>query len=110
MEDAHAVDLNLEAADDKNNSFFAVYDGHGGAPLLFYPIPKNTSHINPPGSGVAKFAGLNLHKRLVKEEAYKNDDYEVALKKTFLGTDEDILAGQFIFLLLSFPTGSICRP
>jgi len=73
MEDAHAVDLNLEAADDKKNSFFAVYDGHGG-------------------SGVAKFAGLNLHKRLVKEEAYKNDDYEVALKKAFLGTDEDILA------------------
>jgi protein phosphatase PTC2/3 len=110
MEDAHAVDLNFEAADDKKNCFFAVYDGHGGPPLLSYPIPENTSHINPPGSNVAKFAGLNLHKRLVKEEAYKNHNYEVALKKAFLGTDEDILAGQFIFSLLSFPTGRICRP
>jgi protein phosphatase PTC2/3 len=110
MEDAHTVDLDLEAADDKKNCFFAVYDGHGGASLLSYPIPKNTSHINPPGSSVSTFAGLNLHKRLVKEETYKNDDYEEALKKAFLGTDEDILAGQFIFSLLSFPTGCICRP
>lgn len=62
---------------------------------------------------MAKFAGLNVHKRLVTEEAYKNDDYEVALKKAFLGTDEDLLASQFIFChfsLLSFPTGSIRRP
>jgi len=73
MEDAHAVVLNLEAANGKENCFFAVYDGHGG-------------------SGVAKFAGLNVHKRLVTEETYKNDDYEVALKKAFLGTDEDLLA------------------
>ena len=73
MEDAHAVVLNLEAANGKLNNFFAVYDGHSG-------------------SNVAKFAGLNVHQRLVKEEAYKNDDYEVALKNAFLRTDEDILA------------------
>jgi len=48
---------------------------------------------------VAKFAGLNVHKRLVTEEAYKNDDYEVALKNAFLGTDEYFLAGQFIFFV-----------
>jgi protein phosphatase 2C family protein 2/3 len=66
MEDAHVVDLDLEAADDKKNCFFAVYDGHGG-------------------SSVSTFAGLNLHKRLVKEETYKNDDYEEALKKAFFG-------------------------
>ena len=59
---------------------------------------------------MAKFAGLNVHKRLVTEEAYKNDDYELALKKAFLGTDEDILASQFVFSLLSFPTGCISRP
>jgi superfamily II helicase len=53
--------------------------------------------IFPPGPTVAKFAGLHVHERLVTEEAYKNDDYEVALKKAFLGTDEDFLAGQFIF-------------
>ena len=45
---------------------------------------------------MAKFASLNVHKRLVTEEAYKNEDYEVALKNAFLGTDEDMLAGQFI--------------
>lgn len=66
--------------------------------------------INAPGSNVAKFAGLNVHKRLVTEEAYKNDDYEEALKKAFLGTDEDLLASQFLFLLLSFLTECICRP
>jgi protein phosphatase 2C family protein 2/3 len=33
-----------------------------------------------------------VHKRLVTEESYKNEDYEAALKKAFLGTDEDILA------------------
>ena len=97
MEDAHAIVLGLEAPNGKQNSFFAVYDGHGGAPLLSYPIPENISYINPTGSSVAKFAGLNVHKRLVTEEDYKNNDYEVALKKAFLGTDEDILASQFIF-------------
>ena len=40
MEDAHAIVLNLEAANEKRNSFFAVYDGHGGAPLLSFPIPE----------------------------------------------------------------------
>ena len=59
---------------------------------------------------MAKFASLNVHKRLVTEEAYKNDDYEVALKKAFLGTDEDILAGQSIFSSLSFLTDVISRP
>jgi hypothetical protein len=61
------------------------------------PLEQNIPHINPPGSTVAKYAGLNVHKRLVTEETYKNDDYEVALKKAFLGTDEDILASQFTF-------------
>jgi serine/threonine protein phosphatase PrpC len=44
MEDAHAIVLDLEAANDKQNCFFAVYDGHGGAPLLSYPIAEDTSH------------------------------------------------------------------
>ena len=32
MEDAHAVDLNLDSQSDdtQSNTFFAVYDGHGG--------------------------------------------------------------------------------
>ena len=36
MEDAHAVVLDLEAANEKRNSFFAVYDGHGGAPYRLF--------------------------------------------------------------------------
>ncbi|PPR07801.1 hypothetical protein CVT26_014986 [Gymnopilus dilepis] len=73
MEDAHAAVLDLDGNDEKSNAFFAVYDGHGG-------------------STVAKFAGQNVHKRLVTEESYQQGDYETALKKAFLGTDEDLLA------------------
>ena len=69
---------------------------------MSYPIPENFSHINPPGSSVAKFAELNVHKRLVTEEAYKNNDYELALKNAFLGTDEDILASQYMVYHLFF--------
>jgi len=71
MEDAHATILNLDEATDETNTFFAVYDGHGG-------------------DSVAKFAGQNVHKRLVKEEAYHKRQYEAALRRTFLGTDEDV--------------------
>jgi protein phosphatase 2C family protein 2/3 len=56
---------------------------------LSHPISENISHIDPPGSSVSKFAGLNVQKRLITEEAYKNEEYEEALKKAFLGTDED---------------------
>jgi len=45
---------------------------------------------------VARFAGQNVHKRLVKEETYKEGDWENALKRAFLGTDEDLLAGVFL--------------
>lgn len=41
---------------------------------------------------VAKFAGQNVHKRLVDEETYKESRYEDALKRAFLGTDEEMLA------------------
>lgn len=30
MEDAHAIELDLEGREGKSNAFFAVYDGHGG--------------------------------------------------------------------------------
>ncbi|PPR01739.1 hypothetical protein CVT24_001559 [Panaeolus cyanescens] len=73
MEDAHAAVLDLDGEADKSNTFFAVYDGHGG-------------------SSVARFAGQNVHKRLVTEESYKEGDFSTALKKAFLGTDEDLLA------------------
>ncbi|KAF8895379.1 phosphatase 2C-like domain-containing protein [Infundibulicybe gibba] len=73
MEDAHAAVLNLEGDKEPGNTFFAVYDGHGGG-------------------AVAKFAGQNVHKRLVTEETYHEKNYEGALKRAFLGTDEDLLA------------------
>lgn len=73
MEDAHAVVLDLDEGEEPSNTFFAVYDGHGGGT-------------------VAKFAGQNVHKRLVREEAYKQHEYEAAMKRAFLGTDEDLLA------------------
>jgi len=73
MEDAHAAVLDLDGQEGKGNLFFAVYDGHGG-------------------STVARFAGQNVHKRLVTEDSYKEGNYETALKKAFLGTDEDLLA------------------
>jgi protein phosphatase 2C family protein 2/3 len=73
MEDAHAAILDLDENKNESNTFFAVYDGHGGG-------------------SVAKFAGQNVHKRLVNEEAYHDKNYKVAMKRAFLGTDEDILA------------------
>ncbi|KAI0354945.1 PP2C-domain-containing protein [Trametes cingulata] len=73
MEDAHTAVLNLdgEPSESDSNTFFAVYDGHGG-------------------SAVARYAGQHLHQRLVTDEAYKRKDYPRALKNAFLGTDEDI--------------------
>ena len=43
------------------------------------------------GASVAKYAGNNVFKRLAGEQNYKDGNYQEALKKAFLGTDEDIL-------------------
>ncbi|TFK52534.1 PP2C-domain-containing protein [Heliocybe sulcata] len=73
MEDAHTIALRLDEDNDNPNSFFAVYDGHGG-------------------SNVARYAGRNVHKRLTSQEEYREKRYPEALKRAFLGIDEDILA------------------
>ncbi|KAJ3802498.1 PP2C-domain-containing protein [Lentinula aff. detonsa] len=73
MEDSHAVVLDLDEEKNERVAFFAVYDGHGGGT-------------------VAKFAGQNVHKRLVTEEAYSAKAYDAALKRAFMGTDDDIRA------------------
>ena len=44
---------------------------------------------------MAKFAGQHVAKRLVSEQAYREFEYEQALKKAFLGTDEDLRAGMW---------------
>jgi len=59
MEDSHTHILSLP--DDPGTSFFAVYDGHGGAT-------------------VAEYAGKHLHKFIIKRPEYK-DNIETALKK-----------------------------
>jgi protein phosphatase 2C family protein 2/3 len=76
MEDAHTTVLELDP--EKRNAFFAVFDGHGG-------------------SAVAKFSGENVYQRLAAEESYTARDYELALKKAFLGTDEDLRANPAFF-------------
>ena len=58
MEDSHTHILSLP--DDPGTSFFAVYDGHGGAT-------------------VAQYAGKHLHKFILKRPEY-NENMEKALK------------------------------
>ncbi|KAG8730824.1 Protein phosphatase 2C 2 [Ceratobasidium sp. 414] len=72
MEDAHTTVLKLDEHTD--NAFFAVFDGHGG-------------------STVAKYSGKHVHERLKAEADYQNKDYKTALKRAFLGTDDDLRAG-----------------
>lgn len=59
MEDSHTHILSLP--DDPGTSFFAVYDGHGGA-------------------NIGKYASKHLHKFIVKQPEYQTDIPD-ALKK-----------------------------
>lgn len=83
MEDAHATILDLQpqeegkeqvaAAADKRISYFGVYDGHGG-------------------DKVAIYTGEHLHNIIAKQDAFKEGDYEQALKDGFLAIDRAILS------------------
>ena len=64
------------AASDVRISFFGVYDGHGG-------------------DKVAIYTGENLHKIIAKQEAFKNKNFEQALKDGFLAIDRAILSGTW---------------
>lgn len=44
MEDAHTALLKLD--EGSGNAFFAVFDGHGGAPLIINLKPKAASLIS----------------------------------------------------------------
>ncbi|KAH8413812.1 hypothetical protein KR222_008726 [Zaprionus bogoriensis] len=68
QEDAHNSILNF----DTNTSFFAVYDGHGGAE-------------------VAQYCADKLPEFLKSLDTYKNGDLEQALKDAFLGFDKTLL-------------------
>jgi len=73
MEDAHTHILSLP--EDKEASFFAVYDGHGGA-------------------NVAQYAGCKAHEKIVNTAAYKKGDIENALRTGFMSIDEDMLKDE----------------
>lgn len=85
MEDAHACILDLQPLDgdeepkpadpDHRISYFGVYDGHGG-------------------DKVALYTGEHLHRIVAKQEAFKNANFEQALKDGFLAIDRSILSGS----------------
>uniref|UniRef100_A0A182X3B6 protein-serine/threonine phosphatase n=1 Tax=Anopheles quadriannulatus TaxID=34691 RepID=A0A182X3B6_ANOQN len=72
MEDSHTHILSLP--DDPGTSFFAVYDGHGGAK-------------------VAEYAGKHLHKYVTRRPEYGND-VKHALQQGFLDLDEAMLNNE----------------
>uniref|UniRef100_A0A182R2D2 protein-serine/threonine phosphatase n=1 Tax=Anopheles funestus TaxID=62324 RepID=A0A182R2D2_ANOFN len=72
MEDSHTHILSLP--DDPGTSFFAVYDGHGGAK-------------------VAEYAGKHLHKYITRRPEYGND-VKHALQQGFLDLDEAMLNNE----------------
>ncbi|XP_039954778.1 probable protein phosphatase CG10417 isoform X1 [Bactrocera neohumeralis] len=76
QEDAHNSILNF----DTNTSFFAVYDGHGGAE-------------------VAAYCADQLPHFLKKLSTYKDGEFEKALKETFLGFDKTLLEPQVVEIL-----------
>lgn len=69
MEDSHTHILSMP--DDPGTSFFAVYDGHGGA-------------------RVAEYAGKHLHKFIVKRPEFQYN-IPLAMKKAFLEMDDVML-------------------
>lgn len=73
QEDAHNCILNF----DEKTSFFAVYDGHGGAE-------------------VAQYCSSQLPKFLKTLPSYKAKDFEQALKDAFLGFDATLLDEKVI--------------
>jgi len=70
MEDSHINMLNFDG--DEGAGLFAVFDGHGG-------------------SEVAKYCEVNVPQHVVTTTEYKEGKFELALRQSFLGMDENIL-------------------
>ena len=47
---------------------------------------------------MARYAGQNVHKRLVQDEAYHKKEYALALKNAFIGTDAEMRSSAFTTL------------
>ena len=91
MEDAHAAILGIDEEHGDRNAFFAVYDGHGGMSDASYLSSYLLDVFS--GSHVAKFAGQNVHKRLILEKSYTEKNYEIAFKEAFLDIDQELRIG-----------------
>ncbi|CAG2178841.1 unnamed protein product, partial [Oppiella nova] len=63
----------LSCPDDKSCSFFAVYDGHGGAK-------------------VAQYAAKHLHRKVCTHALYHKGLVEEAIRQSFLELDSDMLS------------------
>ena len=80
MEDAHQVipdlatffDSTKKLSDGKRRSYYAVFDGHGGA-------------------RAAQYAANNLHLNLIYDQCFPNNITE-ALRKAFVKTDKNFIA------------------
>lgn len=57
-------------------------------------IVQLTDSISIPGSTVAQFCGETLYKRLTDLNSFEQRNYQDALKRVFLQTDEDLLNGE----------------
>lgn len=77
MEDAH---LSIAPFSEKKLALFAVFDGHGGN--CWWEL----------GAEVAQFVERYFPQELEKNENFQTDNYEKALKETFLKMDELLLS------------------
>ena len=127
MEDAHATILNLDNPDESaaaqcgsgkkgKNSFFAVYDGHGGADgprlrsgLVWSGLSWTKADRSGPlsaGSTVARYSGDTVHKRLRALDLYQEGKYSESMTRAFVKTDEDLRASACMSLNIGWISGS----
>ncbi|EGR27807.1 protein phosphatase 2c, putative [Ichthyophthirius multifiliis] len=79
MEDSHIADINI----DEETALFGVFDGHGG-------------------KEVAQYVEKHFVEELKKNTNFKNKQFDMALKETFLKMDELMLTKQGISELVQF--------
>ena len=83
MEDSHIANLNL----GDGNSFFGVFDGHGGKQKTYLFQKKHIFFIFL-GQEVALYVKKYYCKELIKLPSYKSKQYKIALEESFQKMDE----------------------